>query len=224
MLAAYRGFAGPERFLLAVLGATTFFDGYDRGILDLALPQIRDTYGLSQSSASLWLAALYVGALPALFLGRRADQIGRRRLLLVSVAGYTIATGLTALAPTIGAYVACQLVARLFLNAETTVVWTLAAEELPAESRGFGFGVLAMNAALGVGFGAVPTGAVLEPLGVSWRWSTRSGSRHCCWWPSFGAASPRAGVSTRLGPPAGWPTPGAPSFDRRTGTGCSCWH
>ena len=80
MLAAYRGSAGPERFLLAVLGATTFFDGYDRGILELALPQIRDTYGLSQSSASLWLAALYVDALPALFLGRRADQIGRRRL------------------------------------------------------------------------------------------------------------------------------------------------
>jgi MFS family permease len=113
---------------------------------------------------------LYVGALPALVLGRRADRYGRRRLLLISVAGYTVATGLTAVAPSIETYVACQFVARLFLNAEHAIVWSLAAEELPADARGFGFGVLAMNSALGVGLGAILYGGVLEPMGASWRW------------------------------------------------------
>jgi MFS family permease len=115
------------------------------------------------------LTFLFVGALPALALTRYADRIGRRRLLVFSVTGYTIATGLTAAAPTIGTFVLCQFVARIFLNAEVAVVWTMAAEELPADARGFGFGVLAMNSALGVGVGAIIFGGILDPMGVSWR-------------------------------------------------------
>ncbi|MEA3076779.1 MAG: transporter, putative metabolite:H+ symporter [Actinomycetota bacterium] len=158
-----------DRTLLLILGATSFFDGYDRGILSLALRQIRTSFDLSQGQASLWLSILFLGALPALAVTRWSDRIGRRRMLLMSIVGYTIATGLTAAAPSIQAYVACQFVARLFLNAEAAIVWTMAAEELPAKARGLGFGVLAMNAALGVGFGAIVFGGILEPMGVSWR-------------------------------------------------------
>jgi putative MFS transporter len=157
-------------FLLWVLGATSFFDGFDRGIIQLALPQIRDTFGLTQSSASLWLSVVYLGALPALFITRWADKIGRRKLLMISIVGYTISTGLTAIAPNAAAFVACQFVARLFLNAESAIVWTMAAEELPAKARGFGFGWLAMNAALGVGLGAILYGGVFDAAGISWRW------------------------------------------------------
>ncbi|MEY2567047.1 MAG: hypothetical protein QOE35_1576 [Actinomycetota bacterium] len=157
-------------FLLFVLGGTSFFDGYDRSVVALALPQIRHTYGLSQSSASLWLTALFLGAAPALFLARRADRIGRRRMLIVSITGYTVATGLTALAPNIQTFALCQFVSHIFLNAEAAIVWTMAAEELPAGARGFGFGMLAMNSALGTGFCAILYGGFLEPNGVSWRW------------------------------------------------------
>ena len=156
-------------FLLSLLGATSFFDGYDRGILEVALRQIRQSFDLSQGDASLWLAILYVGALPALFVSRWADRYGRRKVLLISVTGYTIATGATAFAPDIGTFVALQFLARLFLNAETAIVWTMAAEGLPAKARGFGFGWLAMNTALGVGFGAILYGGFLEPAGISWR-------------------------------------------------------
>jgi putative MFS transporter len=165
-----RDLLGPADWaLLLLLGATSFFDGYDRGIVSLALKQIRATFDLTQGQASFWLSILYLGALPALFLTRLADRLGRRKLLLVSVVGYTIATGATAAAPSMAAYVACQFVARLFLNAETAIVWTMAAEELPAKARGFGFGFLAMNSALGTGLGAILFGGLLEPAGISWR-------------------------------------------------------
>lgn len=157
-------------FLLLVLGATSFFDGYDRSVVALALPQIRETYGLSQSAASLWLTALFLGAGPALMLARRADRMGRRRMLIVSIAGYTITTGLTALAPDIRTFAFCQFLSHIFLNAEAAIVWTMAAEELPAGARGFGFGMLAMNSALGTGACAILYGGFLEPAGVSWRW------------------------------------------------------
>lgn len=164
-----------QRALLGLLGAATFFDGYDRSILEVALPQIRASFGISQSSASWWIAALYLGAIPALVLARRADRSGRRQLLVISVTGYTVATGLTALAPTIELYVAFQFTARLFLIAENAVVWTLVAEELPAAARGLGFGLLAMNNALGVGAAAILYGGVLDPLNISWRWMYAAG-------------------------------------------------
>lgn len=165
----WRALGRNHKLLLALLGATSFFDGFDRGILTVALPQIRDSFGLDQGQMSLWVSILYVGALPALLLTNRADRVGRRKLLLVSIVGYTVATALTAVAPSIGWFVTFQFIARLFLNAEHALVFTLAAEELPARARGFGFGFLSMNLALGVGLSAIVYGTAFEPAGISWR-------------------------------------------------------
>lgn len=159
-----------HRFLLALLGTTMFFDGYDRGVVLVALKQIRETFDLSQTSASWYLALLYLGALPAVPLTRRADTVGRKRILVWSVLGYTVATGLTAVAVDAPMFAICQFVAKFFLNAEAAIVWTMAAEELPAKARGLGFGWLQMSSALGVGFGAIVFGAVIHPFGLSWRW------------------------------------------------------
>jgi putative MFS transporter len=157
-------------FLLAVLGWTSFFDGYDGSIKALALTQIRETFHLSKAMASGLFAVVYFGALPAVVITRWADRIGRRRLLIWSVFGYMIFSGLTALSPNAGWFTVFQFLQQLFLVAEGAIVWTMAAEELPADSRGFGFGVLAMMGALGTGFAAILWGGVLEPSGVSWRW------------------------------------------------------
>ncbi len=156
--------------LLAMLGAASFFEGYDINIVIVALPQIRETFSLNQSQASLWLSALYLGAIPAMLVSRRADRIGRRRLLLITIWGYTVTTAATALAPTIVAFALLQFAARAFLIAEVAIAWTLIAEELPAGSRGFGFGALAMLSALGTGLAALVWGLVLAPMGASWRW------------------------------------------------------
>ncbi len=166
----WRSLASEHKFLLFLLGFTAFFDGFDRGIIQVALPQIRATFDLTQSQMSLWLMLIYVGALPALFLTRAADKTGRKRMLVVSISGYMIATAVTALAPTIQLFVAAQFVARLFLNAEHALVLTLAAEELPARARGFGFGYLAMQLALGFGASSLVFGMAFEPLGIAWQW------------------------------------------------------
>lgn len=156
--------------LLWLLGVACFFEGYDFSAVSVALPQLRDSFGLSQSSASLWVAVLYLGSLPAVLLSRRADRHGRRRMLLLSISGYTVATAATAFAPGIGAFVAAQVVARLFLALEVALAWTVVAEELPAERRGLGFGFLALASALGTGWASILMALVLSPLGASWRW------------------------------------------------------
>jgi MFS family permease len=155
---------------LQLLAAASFFQGYDLNVITIALPSIRHTFGLSQARASDWLALLAVGALPALLLARRADRIGRRRLLLVSIAGFTAATAASAAAPTIVAFGGCQLCAQAFLALEGTLSWTVIAEELPAAARGYGFGILAMLSALGAGTAALGWALLLSPAGLSWRW------------------------------------------------------
>lgn len=169
-LAAWRGLRPEHRFLLLVLGGASFFDGYDVSIKILALTQIREEFGLTSSAASLLFGFIYLGALPAVWLTRRADRVGRRRMLVLTVFGYMVFSGLTALAPNAASFGVLQFFQQLFVVAESAIIWTMAAEELPAESRGFGFGVLAMNSALGTGFAAILFGGFLEPAGASWRW------------------------------------------------------
>jgi len=161
----------PRHFrLLWLLAGASFFAGYDVNILTTVLPQVRHTFGLSQAQASYWLALLFLGAAPAVFLARRADRHGRRRMLLVSVAGCTVATAATAAAPTILLFGLCQLCAGAFFALDTTLTWTMLAEELPAGARGFGFGVLATLAALGSGTAALAWALLLSPHHLSWRW------------------------------------------------------
>jgi MFS family permease len=165
-----RGLTKDHIFLIAVLSATSFFDGFDGSIKILALTPIRETFDLTKGAASALFAVIYLGALPAMVITRWADRIGRRRLLIWSVLGYMSFSGLTALAPDATWFMGFQFLQQLFLVAEGAIVWTMAAEELPADSRGFGFGILAMNAALGTGVAAIVWGGFLEPAGVSWRW------------------------------------------------------
>jgi MFS transporter, putative metabolite:H+ symporter len=156
--------------LLLLLGAACFSEGFDFATLTVALPQIRETFGLSHAQADLWVALLYLGALPAVLWGRRADRHGRRGVLLLSMVGYTVGSAVTAVSPTVEVFVACQFVTRCFLTAQVAIAWTMAAEELPAERRGLGFGVLALASALGTGLSAIVQAVVLSPLDASWRW------------------------------------------------------
>jgi len=156
--------------LLWLLAVACFSEGYDFALLTVALPQVRHTFHLSHAHADLWIALLYLGALPALAWGRRADRHGRRGVLLLSIVGYTLAAAVTAASPSVGFFVACQFVARCFIATQVAVAWTMAAEDLPAERRGFGFGVLALASALGTGFCSIIQATVLSPLDASWRW------------------------------------------------------
>jgi MFS family permease len=165
-----RGLERKHVTLLVLLGAASFFDGYDTAIKSLALTQIRDDFGLTKSAASLMFAVIYFGALPAIALTRWADRIGRRRMLIWSVLGYMSFSGFTALAPNAGSYAVLQMCQQVFLVAETAIVWTMAAEELPAKARGLGFGILGMNIALGTGFAAILYGGFLESVEHGWRY------------------------------------------------------
>lgn len=154
--------------LLGLVASASFFEGYDFIILNLVLPIIQKEFNLSIQATGLAVSAIAVGTIVAFFVIQLGDRFGRRPLLIFTVLGYTIATGLTALSQGIATFIVFQFIARVFLVAEWGIATVIVAEELPAKHRGWGIALV--QAIAGVG-GIV--GGVLFPLvetsSLGWR-------------------------------------------------------
>src|SRR3954447_5634093 len=85
--------------LLILLCGVLFLDGLDVSMVGVALPSIREDLGLSTSQLQ-WIVSGYVLGSGGLLLrgGRAADLLGRRRVLLIALAVFTVASLLGGLA------------------------------------------------------------------------------------------------------------------------------
>lgn len=138
-----------QKRLLVFLSVATFFEGYDFMALTQILPNLRDDMNLSKTEAGIMLAVINAGTVLAYLLIRRADSWGRKRVLAVTIAGYTIATFLSGLAPEAISFTFFQFFARTFLIAEWAISMVYAAEEYPADRRGMVIGVIQAFSSLG---------------------------------------------------------------------------
>jgi MFS family permease len=161
-----------RRKLLILLAVATFFEGYDGFVLGFVLPDILADLGGSETQGGVIKAITQVGAVAAFVLAAQADRIGRRRLLLITVIGYTIATAATAASPNLEFLTGAQFVAQIFLGAEWAVAVTIVVEDFPSGERGRGLGIVtAMNTLGGIFVGLLA--AVVGLFAISF-WSWRS--------------------------------------------------
>lgn len=157
-----------QKWLFFFLGVATFFEGYDLFALAQILPNLRADMGLSTAYAGLLVSFVSVGNVLAYFIVDRADRWGRRRVLTITIVGYTFFSLLTAFATDVWTFGACQLLARIFLLGEYAVAMVYAAEEYPADRRGMVIGVIQACASLGAITCAIVVPFLLAtPLG--WR-------------------------------------------------------
>ena len=161
--------AGYLRTLLLLLLAATFFEGYDGAILALVLPSIRDTFNVAESQLGVSRAIIELGLGAAFFLARAGDRWGRRTLLLWSVLGYTVMTGLTAVSWDLWSFTAFQSLSRVFLGAEYAVAVTMIVEEFPKERRARTLGLFLMCSAVGAVAVALLLLAGITDLPLEWR-------------------------------------------------------
>jgi MFS family permease len=158
-----------RRKLLVLLSSATFFEGNDNLVLSFVLALVLVDLGGSESDAG-WLRAIaFLGTVCAFFLAGQADRIGRRRLLLITIAGYTVATALTALSPGLLWLTAAQFAAQVFLGAEWAVAITIVVEEFPRKHRGRALGMVTSMNTLGGIFVGVLAFVGLQNLGPGWR-------------------------------------------------------
>jgi MFS transporter, putative metabolite:H+ symporter len=158
-----------RRKLLFMLSVATFFDGYDTFVLALVLPLILGDLGGSETQAGLVRGVVGAGSVLGFLLAAQADRIGRRKLLLITIVGYTAGTLLTAVAPNLAWLTAAQFIAEIFLAGEWAVAISIVVEEFSGRARGRNLGIVASMNTLGGIFVGVLAFVGIQNLGLSWR-------------------------------------------------------
>lgn len=138
-----------QKRLLVFLSVATFFEGYEIIALSQILPNLRAEFGLTEGQGGALVALINVGTILAYLLVRQADRWGRRRVLSITIVGYTVFSALSGLAPHALVFGLFQLVARVFLIGEWAISMVFAAEEYPAAKRGLVIGLIQGFSSLG---------------------------------------------------------------------------
>lgn len=158
-----------QKRLFFLLGVATFFEGYEYIALTQLLPSLSAEFGLEKSEEGFLVGFIGLSAVLAFALIRRADVIGRKRVLAITIVGYTISSLLSAAARDVFQFGVAQLSARAFLLAEYAISMVYLAEEFPADRRGFAVGIMqGLNS-----FGAIVC-AGLVPILLKTPWGFRS--------------------------------------------------
>jgi putative MFS transporter len=161
-------FTKRQRRVFWIASTAGFFDQYDRALLSLALKQIQTGLKIAESHLGAVLSVIRLGYLLSLLMTPFADVFGRRRLLLYTVFGYTIFTGLIAIAPDARTFVAFEIIARAFAGAEAAIAMVIVAEEVDAAHRGWAIGLLSAVSNVGYGLAAVVF-AFVNVIPYGWR-------------------------------------------------------
>lgn len=159
--------ARQERILL-LAGSAVLFGGYDMNIFGMALPQIQASLNIPENMAGLTISFFRLATFAALLLAMSADIFGRRRLLLITIAGASVMTLATAFAQTYPQFVWAQIGVRVFGYAEEMLCFVIVAEEIGPKVRGWSTGTLAAMSAFGGGLAALLFGLV-NYLPYGWR-------------------------------------------------------
>lgn len=141
----------------------------DLFVVNVAFPDIaRDFPGTSLADLS-WILNAYTIPLAALLVpgGRLADLVGRKRIYLVGLGAFTVASVLCALAPSVGALTAARALQSTGAALLVPSALALILAELPVAERTKGIAVWASVAALAAAVGPTVGGLLAE---ISWRW------------------------------------------------------
>ncbi len=162
--------------IVVALGITWTLDGLEVTLVGALGNVLREpgTLGLSESQIGATASAYLVGAvLGALFFGRLTDLLGRKRLFLVTLSVYLVATLATAFAWSFASFALFRAITGAGIGGECSAVNSAIDELLPARVRGRAD--LAINSTywLGTALGSVTSLILLRPSilpqAIGWR-------------------------------------------------------
>jgi EmrB/QacA subfamily drug resistance transporter len=163
----------PHRWLaLAIVMTAAFMDLVDVTIVNIAIPSIQRDAGASFSQIQ-WITAGYALAFAAGLItgGRLGDIHGRKRLFLVGVAGFTLASALCGFAANPEMLVASRILQGGMAAMMVPQVLSIVHATFPAHERGKVFGLFGAIVGLGAVSGPL-LGALLTEwnlFGLEWR-------------------------------------------------------
>ncbi|MFC9911730.1 MFS transporter [Streptomyces sp. NPDC127197] len=159
-------------FALAIVMTAAFMDLVDVTIVNIAIPSIQRNEGASFSQIQ-WITAGYALAFAAGLItgGRLGDIHGRKRVFLVGIGGFTLASALCGLAANPEMLVASRILQGAMAALMVPQVLAIVHATFPAHERGKVFGLFGAIVGLGAVSGPL-LGALLTEwnlFGLEWR-------------------------------------------------------
>jgi predicted MFS family arabinose efflux permease len=147
----------------------------DLFIVNLAFPYIGLEYrGTSLSSLS-WVLNGYTIVFAAVLVpaGRWADRIGRRRVFVAGLIGFSVGSLLCGVAPGVAALIAARVIQAAGAGLMVPASLSLLLAAVPGPARPRAIGTWSALGALGAALGPVIGGSLVE---ISWRWALAGGA------------------------------------------------
>jgi len=154
---------------LAVMAAT-IMQALDTTIVNVALPHMTGDLGATTDTISWVLTSYLIGS--AVFMplsGYLTDRLGRKRYLLISIAGFVIASALCGLAQNLSEMVLFRLLQGVFGASLAPLSQAIMLDSFPPESRGKSMAMWAMGVMVAPVLGPTLGGWLTEVS--SWRWT-----------------------------------------------------
>lgn len=160
----------PDWLVLTLACVAQFMVLLDVSIVNVALPSIKNSLGFSQAELQ-WVLNAYTLAFAGFLLlgGRTADLFGRRRIFLIGLTVFTLASLLGGFAQNQAMLIAARAVQGLggaILSPTTLTILTTTFREPKARARAMG--IWSAVAGAGGAAGALLGGILTEEL--TWRW------------------------------------------------------
>nr|WP_277817150.1 DHA2 family efflux MFS transporter permease subunit [Solimonas terrae] len=155
--------------ITASVMAATLMQTLDATIANVALPHMQGALGATPDQISWVLTSYTIAAAIAMTpTGWIADRIGMKRLFLISVAGFAIASVLCGLSTTLPEMVAFRLMQGLFGAALVPLSQTVLLDTYPPEEHASAMALWGMGVTLGPILGPTLGGWLTEVY--NWRW------------------------------------------------------
>ncbi len=153
---------------LASLSLSMLLSSLGTSSANVALPTLAQAFSAS-FQALQWVVLAYLLATTTLIVsvGRLGDIIGRRRLLLVGISLFTVASVLCGVAPNLWLLIAARAAQGLGAAIMMALALAFVGETVPKEKTGSAMGILGTMSALGTALGPSLGGVLITALG--WR-------------------------------------------------------
>ncbi len=157
-----------ENMILVSLSLSILLASLSAGIANVALPTLLQAFHASFHEVQ-WVVIAYLLAVTTLIVsvGRIADIAGHRRLLLVGISMFTVASVLCGIAPTLWLLIVARMVQGLGAAIMMVLAMAFVSETVPKARIGSVMGVLATMSAIGTALGPSLGGLLI--FAVGWR-------------------------------------------------------
>jgi DHA2 family multidrug resistance protein len=158
----------PWVVAIAVMFAT-FMEVLDTTVVNVSLPHIASSMSATTDEATWALTSyLVANAIVLPMTGWLASRFGRKRLLLLSITGFTLSSFLCGLAPSLASLVIFRIIQGTTGGALQPLSQAVLLESFPPEHRGRAMGFWGLGVVVAPILGPVVGGWLTETY--SWRW------------------------------------------------------